>query len=136
MLLAIVGVPFALPLGLFVVIVDLVPYLGPALATVVLSAVALTQGPVPALVVFGVLLAYHLVEGHTLRPLIYGRALQLSPLAVLIAIVLGTELAGILGALAAIPVAGAIQVGFTELLRQRAARRAANERNLSTSPSG
>jgi predicted PurR-regulated permease PerM len=136
LLLAIVGVPYALPLGLFVVIVDLVPYVGPALATVVLTAVALTQGPVRALVVFGVLLAYHVVEGHTLRPLIYGRALRLSPLAVLIAIVLGTELAGILGTLAAIPVAGAIQVGFTELLHQRARRRRADEHSPSTNPSG
>jgi predicted PurR-regulated permease PerM len=136
LLLAIVGVPYALPLGLFVVIVDLVPYVGPALATVVLTSVALTQGPVRALVVFSVLLAYHVVEGHSLRPLIYGRALRLSPLAVLIAIVLGTELAGILGTLAAIPVAGAIQVGFTELLRQRSARRAATERSPATNPSG
>jgi predicted PurR-regulated permease PerM len=136
LLLFIVGVPYALPLGLFVVIVDLVPYVGPALATVLLTAVALTQGPVRALVVFCVLLAYHVVEGHSLRPLIYGRALRLSPLAVLIAIVLGTELAGILGTLAAIPVAGAVQVGFTELLRQRAARRAAGDRSRSTTPTG
>jgi predicted PurR-regulated permease PerM len=136
LLLAIVGVPYALPLGLFVVIVDLVPYVGPALATLVLTAVALTQGPVPALVVLCVLLAYHIIEGHSLRPLIYGRALRLSPLAVLIAIVLGTELAGILGTLAAIPVAGAIQVGFTELIRQQALRRAATERDPSPSPPG
>jgi predicted PurR-regulated permease PerM len=126
-LLLATGVPYALPLGLFVVVIDLVPYVGPALATVVLSAVALTQGPVRGLVVFVVLLGYHVIEGHTLRPLIYGRALRLSPLAVLIAIVLGTELAGILGTLAAIPVAGAIQVAVTELLRERTARRASAE---------
>ncbi|MBA3530052.1 MAG: AI-2E family transporter [Propionibacteriaceae bacterium] len=119
-LLLITGVPYALPLGLFVVIVELIPYIGPAIATVVLPVVALlTEGLVPALIVLGVLLAYHIIEGHTLRPLIYGRALKLSPLAVLIAIVLGTELAGILGALAAIPVAGAIQVTVAEVLRQR-----------------
>jgi predicted PurR-regulated permease PerM len=72
-----------------------------------------------------VLVAYHLLEGHTLRPLIYGRALKLSPLVVIIAILLGTELAGILGALAAMPVAGAIQVTIAELLRQRNYRRRA-----------
>lgn len=120
-ILLVAGVPFALPLGLFVVIIELVPYIGPLVATLLLTAVSLTQGVVPGLVVLGLLLAYHLVEGHTLRPLIYGRALRLSPLAVLIAILLGTEVAGILGALAAIPVAGSVQVVITELLEQRAA---------------
>lgn len=118
-LLLVTGVPYALPLGLFVVLLNLIPYIGPTVVTVLLPLVALTQGPVRALVVFGVLLAYHVLEGHTLRPLIYGRALKLSPLAVLISIVLGTELAGILGALAAIPVAGAIQVVVQELMRRR-----------------
>jgi predicted PurR-regulated permease PerM len=118
-------VPYALPLGLFVVVLELVPYIGPAVVTVLLTSVALTQGPVRALVVFCVLLAYHLIEGHTLRPLIYGRALRLSPLAVLIAIILGTEIAGVVGTLAAIPVAGAIQVIINEVGRWR------TERNLS-----
>lgn len=118
-------VPYALPLGLFVVLIELVPYIGPVVVTGLLSTVALSQGLAPGLVVFGVLLAYHLVEGHTLRPMIYGRALKLSALAVLVAIVLGTEVAGILGALAAIPVAGAVQVILSEVLRQRGERSAA-----------
>ena len=124
-LLLATGVPFALPLGVFVVVLELVPYLGPAVVTVVLTLFGLTQGVVPALVICGVLVAYHLIEAHTLRPLIYGRALKLSPLAVIISILLGTELAGILGALAAMPVAGAIQVTIAELLRQRNYRRRA-----------
>jgi predicted PurR-regulated permease PerM len=124
-LLLATGVPFALPLGVFVVVLSLVPYLGPAVVTVVLTLIGLTQGVIPGLVILGVLVAYHLLEGHTLRPLIYGRALKLSPLVVIIAILLGTELAGILGALLAMPVAGAIQVTIAELLRQRDYRRRA-----------
>jgi predicted PurR-regulated permease PerM len=116
------GVPYAIPLGLFVAIIELVPYVGPVAATVLVSGVALTQGTATALVVFVLLLVYHLIEGHTLRPLIYGRALQLSPLTVLVAIVVGTEIAGILGALAAIPIAGSIRVIVVELLRQRNGR--------------
>jgi predicted PurR-regulated permease PerM len=69
------------------------------------------------------LLAYHVVEGHTLRPVLYGRAVQLSPLAILIAILLGTEIAGILGALIAIPVAGSVQVIIGELIQRRDERR-------------
>ncbi|MFN2611870.1 MAG: AI-2E family transporter [Solirubrobacterales bacterium] len=113
------GVPYAVPLGLFVAIIELIPYIGPLVTTVLVTAVALTQGLVTALVVFVLLLVYHLIEGHTLRPLVYGRAVKLSPLAVLIAILLGTEIAGILGALAAIPIAGSIQVVIVELLEQR-----------------
>ena len=119
--LAIVGVPYAVPLGLFTVIVELIPYIGPVVVTVLLSLVALTVSLVAAAVVFGIMLLYHMIEGHTVRPLIYGRALQLSALAVLIAIILGTEIAGILGALAAIPIAGSIQVLVSELLAQREA---------------
>jgi predicted PurR-regulated permease PerM len=118
-IMLVTGVPYAIPLGLFVVIIELVPYVGPVVATVLVSGVALTQGTATALVVFVLLLVYHLFEGHTLRPLIYGRALKLSPLTVLLAIVVGTEIAGILGALAAIPIAGSIRVIVVELLAQR-----------------
>ncbi|MEP6695971.1 MAG: AI-2E family transporter [Pseudonocardiales bacterium] len=124
-LLLIVGVPYALPLGVFVTVIELIPYIGPFVVTVLLSAVALAKGPVPALAVFGVLLVYHLIEGHTVRPLIYGRTLKLSPLAVIVSILIGTEVAGILGALTAIPVAGAIQVVIAEVMRQRGERGAA-----------
>jgi predicted PurR-regulated permease PerM len=118
------SVPYAIPLGLFVSIVELVPYLGPIVATVLVSAIALTQSPSRALVVFILLLVYHAFEGHSVRPLIYGRALKLSPLSVLIAILLGAEIAGILGALVAIPIAGSIQVIVGEILYQRRTRQA------------
>jgi len=125
-LLLIAGVPYAVPLGLFTAIIELIPYIGPAVVTLLLSLVALTTGLAAGIVVFAVLLLYHMIEGHTLRPLIYGRALELSALGVLIAIILGTEVAGILGALAAIPIAGSIQVIINELLDQRNSRRSAS----------
>ncbi len=118
----VVGVPYAVPLGLFVAIIELVPYVGPLVASIVVTAVALTVGLTPALVTLGLLLVYHAVEGHTLRPMLYGRAVKLSPLAVLVAILIGTEVAGILGALIAIPVAGSIQVVLRELLQRREER--------------
>lgn len=125
-ILLVVGVPYAIPLGVFTVVIELVPYVGPAVVTVLLSLVALTTGTVAAIVVFVLLLVYHAIEGHTLRPLIYGRALKLSALGVLMAIILGVEVAGILGALAAIPIAGSIQVIVSELLEQRNSRRSAS----------
>lgn len=120
--LLILGVPYAIPVGLFVALIEVVPYLGPFVATVLATGVALTEGTVPAVVALTLIGGYHLIESHTLRPLIYGRALKLSTLAILIAILLGTEVAGVLGALAAIPIAGAIQVILGEVLLQRRER--------------
>jgi predicted PurR-regulated permease PerM len=65
---------------------------------------------------------YQQAENHILQPLIYGRTVQLSPLVVLISILIGAELAGILGALAAIPVAGSIQVIVRDILAARQTR--------------
>lgn len=131
-ILLVVGVPYAIPLGLFTAIVELIPYIGPAVVTVILTLVAVTVGPVAAVVVLALMLLYHMVEGHSLRPIIYGRALKLSPLAVLIAILLGIEVAGILGALAAIPIAGSIQVVISELLDHR--RRSPSPLTISDPP--
>ena len=66
-------------------------------------------------------IVYQQVENHLLQPLVYGRTVQLSPLAVLISVLIGAELAGVLGALAAIPVAGSLQVIFLDWLRHAAA---------------
>jgi predicted PurR-regulated permease PerM len=113
------GVPYAIPLGLLVAILDLIPLVGATIATVIVGLVSLTEGLVPAIIVVAILVAYQQFENHVLQPLVYGRSVQLSALAVLIAVLVGAELAGILGALAAIPVAGSLSVVVTELLRWR-----------------
>ena len=89
------------------------------MATILVGAAGLTQGTVPALVITLILIVYHAIEGHTLRPLLYGRAVELSPLVVLIAIILGGEIAGVLGALVAIPVAGAVKAILDEIILER-----------------
>jgi predicted PurR-regulated permease PerM len=65
---------------------------------------------------------YQQVENHVLQPLVYNRTVALSPLAILVAVLVGAEVAGVLGALAAIPVAGAIQVLIVDFLRARRER--------------
>ena len=64
---------------------------------------------------------YQQLENHVLQPLVYGRTVQLSPLVVLIAILIGTEVAGVLGALGAIPVAGTLQILLARLARRTGA---------------
>jgi predicted PurR-regulated permease PerM len=64
-------------------------------------------------------IVYQQIENHILQPLVYNRTVSLSPLAILVSILIGAQLAGVLGALAAIPVAGAIQVLIVDFLRHR-----------------
>lgn len=114
--LSLVGVPYAVPLAVVVFVLDLVPLVGATLATVIVSLVALTEGVVPALVVVVVFIVYQQIENHLLQPVVYGRAVQLSPLLVAVAILVATSVAGLIGALLAIPVAGSLQIIATEIL--------------------
>jgi predicted PurR-regulated permease PerM len=114
------GVPYAVALGLIVALLDLIPLAGATLAAIVVTLIAgLTQGWVAAIVVGVFFLIYQQVENHIIQPVVYGRTVQLSPLAVLISVLVGAEVAGILGALAAIPVAAGIQVIVVDLLAHR-----------------
>jgi predicted PurR-regulated permease PerM len=117
-----VGVPFALPLAVVVAILDLIPLVGATIATVAAGAGALSQGVVAALIVVGVIVVYQQVENHVLQPVIYGRTVQLSPLMVLISILVAGSIAGILGALIAIPIAGSLQVIVLEIIEARRER--------------
>ena len=120
--LLIMGVPYAVALGLIVAFLDLIPLAGATLAAIVVGAVAFIHSLVAGIVVIVFFVVYQQVENHLLQPVVYGRTVQLSPLAVLVAVLIGAELAGILGALAAIPVAGAIQVVIADWNRNRLGR--------------
>jgi predicted PurR-regulated permease PerM len=118
--LFVLGSDYAVALAVVVAVLDLVPLAGATLAAVIVSTVAVIElGWVKGVVVIAFFLVYQQLENHILQPVIYGRTVQLSPLAVLVAVLIGAELAGILGALAAIPVAGIVQAVFRELLRYR-----------------
>jgi predicted PurR-regulated permease PerM len=117
--LLILGVPYAVALGLLVAILDLIPLAGATLALLVVGAVAFIHSIAAGIIVVVFFVVYQQVENHLLQPIVYGRTVQLSPLIVLIAVLIGAELAGILGALGAIPVAGAIQVVIVDWLRHR-----------------
>ena len=113
------GVPFALALGLIVAILDLIPLAGATLAAIIVGSVAFLHSIPAGIIVIVFFICYQQVENHILQPVVYGRTVQLSPLVVLISVLIGAQLAGVLGALAAIPVAGSLQVIFRDWLRQR-----------------
>lgn len=114
-----VGVPYAVALGVIVAIFDLIPLAGATIAAVIIGTVAFLHSITAGIVVVTFFIVYQQIENHFLQPVIYGRTVQLSPLAVLISVLIGAKLAGILGALGAIPVAGAIQVVLVEWQRHR-----------------
>ena len=122
LVLLVMGVPYAVALGLVVAILDLIPLAGATLALLIVGVVAFLHGIVAGIVVVVFFVAYQQIENHFLQPVIYGRTVQLSPLVVLISVLVGAELAGILGALAAIPVAGAIQVLIVDWSRHHRMR--------------
>ncbi len=117
--LLIMGVPYAVALGLLVAVLDLIPLAGATVAGVIVVLVAFLHTIPAGIVLLVFVITYQQVENHFLQPVIYGRTVQLSPLAVLVSVLVGAELAGILGALAAIPVAGSIQVIVRDQLSAR-----------------
>ena len=117
--LLVMGVPYAVALGLLVAVLDLIPLAGATVAGIVVCTVAFLHTIPAGIVVLAFFIIYQQLENHFLQPVIYGRTVELSPLAVLVSVLVGAELAGILGALAAIPVAGTIQVLVRDQLSVR-----------------
>ena len=121
--LAILGVPFALLLGVFVAMVDLLPLVGGLLAGVPVVIIAAIHSIPAGIIMLVVFLLYQQVENHVLNPIIMSRTVRLNPFWVLIAVLVGATLGGrvagglgtFVGALVGIPFGGAIQVIVREL---------------------
>jgi len=122
LVLLILGVPYAVALGLLVALLDLIPLAGATIAAVIVTAVGFIDSTASGIVLLVFFVLYQQLENHVLQPVVYGRTVKLSPLAVLIAVLIGAELAGVIGALAAIPVVGTIQVILVDWLAHRRGR--------------
>ncbi|MGN6675391.1 MAG: AI-2E family transporter [Thermomicrobiales bacterium] len=109
------GTPHALALAVFAAFADLIPFIGGILALLPAVLATLPRGVVPAVIVFVAILAYQQIEGHIIIPRVYGQTLRLSPLAVLVALLVGCELLGMVGALLALPLAAGLRVLVEQL---------------------
>jgi predicted PurR-regulated permease PerM len=116
------GVPYAVALGLLVAILDLVPLAGATIAAIIVVSVGFIHSVPAGIVLLVFFVVYQQIENHVLQPLVYSRTVQLSPLVILIAVLIGAQLAGVLGALAAIPIAGTMQVLLVAWLEDRRKR--------------
>ncbi|MFJ1703896.1 AI-2E family transporter [Kitasatospora sp. NPDC088346] len=117
--LLILGVPGAAGLGALVFLGAFVPFIGAFLSGTVAVLVALAQGGLSiALWTLGVVLAVQMVEGNVLQPLIQSRTVELHPATIMFAVVAGAGIAGIIGALIAVPICAA-GLGVIAVLRGR-----------------
>ncbi|MEA2191628.1 MAG: hypothetical protein QOI73_1749 [Solirubrobacteraceae bacterium] len=103
------GRTYAFAFGLFFGLMELIPYVGPVLGALPPIIVALVQDPLTAVWVALLFLALQQLEGHVVAPNIFGRSLRLNPLFVILALLLGGEIYGIVGALVALPIAAVLR---------------------------
>lgn len=115
LLLFICGVPNALFLAWFAALADVIPFIGGLLATAPAVLAALSRGVPTGIVVLVALFIYQEAENRILVPKVYGRVLRLSSTTVVLALVAGGILAGVMGALLALPVAAGVQMMLAEL---------------------
>jgi predicted PurR-regulated permease PerM len=103
--LSVLHVPAALLLAVLAGVCDFVPVLGFAVSAIPALLLAMTVSNTTALIVLGAYVLYHGVENYLIAPRAYGDRLKLSNVAVVLAFVVGAEVAGVIGALIALPVA-------------------------------
>lgn len=117
--LSILGVDYALVLALIAGALEVVPYIGPFVSAILAIFFALIQSPP---LVLGVIILYIIIqktEGYVLVPKVMEKTVGTSPLVVLLALLIGYQLAGILGILLAVPLAGAITVVIQEFFHEK-----------------
>jgi predicted PurR-regulated permease PerM len=123
LVLTVLGVPFAMPLAVLMAFLDLIPLVGATIAGIVIGLVAALGGDFPADMIIWIvfLIVYQQIENNLLQPLIYRKTVALHPLLVIVAILVGASLLGVVGALIAIPIAGALQIVVKDWWRWRRA---------------
>jgi predicted PurR-regulated permease PerM len=132
---AVLKVPFVFAIGVLVFIGAFIPMIGAFLSGTVAVLVALVdQGPVVALVMLGVVVAVQQLEAHVLQPFLLGRLVRVHPLAVIIAIAMGVLLAGIAGALVAVPFVASANAVVLHLSEHARVDREAQETPVGDAP--
>jgi predicted PurR-regulated permease PerM len=113
--LSILGVPYALALGLVVGFFDFIPLVGATLGAIVVALATVTVSfPTATIVWIVFIIVWQRFEDYVVQPLVYGKAVHVNPLVTIISLLVGAELLGILGVLLAIPSAAAIQIILRE----------------------
>lgn len=119
------GLPFPIVLAVMTGFLDLIPQVGATVAAVVLVLVALTVSPVAAVAMAVIQLVYQQLENYVVYPLVYRRAVELSPFTTIVAVLIAGSILGVLGAILAVPFAAVVKIALREASRPRRTRMAA-----------
>ncbi|MBM3256695.1 MAG: AI-2E family transporter, partial [Candidatus Moranbacteria bacterium] len=117
--LTLLGVPYALLLALLAAAFEVVPYIGPILSSVAGILVALSVSPLLGLFVLIMYIVIQQAENHLIVPLVMKQAVGLNPVAVIIAMLIGAQLAGALGLILAIPTTAALSVFISDFVSHK-----------------
>lgn len=108
------GLPYIITLAVWAGVTEIIPYIGPILGAIPAVLVALNVSPLVALIVLAIYLVIQQIESHVLVPKVMQKAVGLSPVTIIIALLIGGKLAGFIGIVLAVPVAAAISVLLQE----------------------
>jgi predicted PurR-regulated permease PerM len=115
--LLLVAAPLVVPLAALIFLAAFIPVIGAVVSGVIAVLVVLVaKGLVPALIVLAVVIGVQQLEGNVLQPLLMGRAVELNGVAVVLAVAVGTVLAGIAGALLSVPLLAVLNAGIRVLV--------------------
>lgn len=114
-----IGVPYALVLGILSGVLEFLPMIGPLLAAIIACTLSLTISFKLSLAVAVILIVFRIVQDYIIYPRIIGHGIKMHPLIVVIAILSGAELAGLTGVFLAIPFVGLLIVGYNHYLAYR-----------------
>lgn len=117
--LSVIGVPFALLLGILSGLLAFIPFIGPAISVIPPILLALAQEPISALWVILAYAGVQFVEGNIVQPVVMSRAVSLHPVIIVFALLIMGTLFGFIGVLLAIPLVAALQVLVQELWIKR-----------------
>ncbi len=118
-----IGVEYPLVLAVFSALGEFVPYVGPIVAAIPAVLLALLDSPSQALVVIAFYVVLQIVESYVLFPLVVGSQSEIPPLLIIVGLLAGGAVGGVLGALVAIPLAGALRVVVLRLVAPAIRRR-------------
>lgn len=122
--LTIVGIPYALALALLAVVFEIIPVFGPIMASVPAILIAFTErGLGIGILVAGLYLAIQQLENHIFYPLVTKRVVGVNPIVVILALLVGAKLAGVLGALVAVPLVAAMMEYVNDIEERRKTER-------------
>ncbi len=118
LIMAILGIPLALPLAVLSFFGGFIPYVGSLITTFLAFLVTVATGDQTDIVVMAIFtLVFNIVTGNFVAPLVYGRAVSLHPAIVLVAIPVGSDLGGIVGMFLAVPIAGVVATTWRSILQ-------------------